>query len=413
MSTPSVPAAEAAETCHVPREPLGKLFLRFLRFGAMAWGGPVAQLDMIRQELVTEEKWISPAHFKRLLAIYQVLPGPEAHEMCVHFGMMARGRVGGLLAGLAFMLPGFVLMFLLSWLYLSLNLTATAFQAVFLGIQPAVIALIVRACHRIGGHCLTNGPLWAIGLLAAVGELLGLSFYLTLPLAGLTYVVTMRKRWALVAFVGVGFGVALWSLSPVLAGTEAVLASVPATTPAETRQTGQAGAPALLASGLRAGLLTFGGAYTAIPFLREDAVERGAWMSERDFLDGVALSGILPAPLIIFSTFVGYFGGGPLGACAMTFGIFLPAFLFSILFYHRLEAVVQNPMLHHFLEGVAAGVVGLIAITTVSLARAAIPNLAAAAIFLAALFVVYRWKNKLTIPVIVVGAGLIGFVCFH
>ena len=96
----------------------------------------------------------SPGHFKRLLAIYQVLPGPEAHELCVHFGMMARGRLGGVLAGLGFMLPGFVLMFLLSWLYLSVGLASTAFQAVFLGIQPAVIALIVRACHRIGGHCL-------------------------------------------------------------------------------------------------------------------------------------------------------------------------------------------------------------------------------------------------------------------
>ena len=155
MNTPSA-ATAPDDLTHVPAEPYGRLFLRFLRFGSLAWGGPVAQIDMIRQELVTEERWVSPAHFKRLLAIYQVLPGPEAHELCVHFGVLSRGRIGGVLAGLGFMLPGFVLMFLLSWLYLSLNLAATAFQAVFLGIQPAVIALIVRACHRIGGHCLTN-----------------------------------------------------------------------------------------------------------------------------------------------------------------------------------------------------------------------------------------------------------------
>jgi chromate transporter len=135
-------------------------------------------------------------------------------------------------------------------------------------------------------------------------------------------------------------------------------------------------------------------------------------MSERDFLDGVALSGILPAPLIIFSTFVGYFGGGPLGALAMTVGVFLPAFLFSILFYRHLEAVIRNPTLHSFLEGVAAGVVGLIAVTTLSLGAAAIPNLQAAFIFFAALAVVYRWKNKLTVPAIVGGAGLLGWLCF-
>jgi chromate transporter len=400
------------DAVNAPAESYGKLFLRFLRFGSLAWGGPVAQIDMIRQELVAEEKWISPAHFKRLLAIYQVLPGPEAHELCVHFGMLARGRMGGVLAGLGFMLPGFVLMFLLSWLYLSLDLAATAFQAVFLGIQPAVIALIVRACHRIGGHCLTDAPLWAIGSFAAIGELLGVSFYITLPLAGIAYVVAAQTRWLATALVGIVFVVAAWQLSPVIAGREPLVPERHAAGSGETRHTGQASAPALFGSGLRAGLLTFGGAYTAIPFLREDAVERGAWMSERDFLDGVALSGILPAPLIIFSTFVGYFGGGPLGAIAMTLGIFLPAFLFSILFYRHLEAVIRNPTLHHFLEGVTAGVVGLIAITAVKLAFIAIPNVPAALIFLAALGVVYRWKNKLAIPAIVAGAGLAGWLWF-
>ncbi len=159
MKSPHLDSGPADDAVNAPAESYGKLFRRFLRFGFLAWGGPVAQIDMIRQELVAEEKWISPGHFKRLLAIYQVLPGPEAHELCVHFGMMSRGRIGGVLAGLGFMLPGFVLMFLLSWLYLSMNIAATGFQAVFLGIQPAVIALIVRACHRIGGHCLTDSAL--------------------------------------------------------------------------------------------------------------------------------------------------------------------------------------------------------------------------------------------------------------
>jgi chromate transporter len=399
---------------NAPAEPYGKLFLRFLRFGSLAWGGPVAQIDMIRQELVTEEKWISPEHFRRLLAIYQVLPGPEAHELCVHFGMMSRGRLGGVLAGLGFMLPGFVLMFLLSWLYLSLNIAATGFQAVFLGIQPAVIALIVRACHRIGGHALVDRPLWIIATLAAVGELLGVSFYITLPLAGLAYVVAAKRQWLGTAIVAAAFVAGVALMSPVIKGEARILATAQPADPAgdSVRKTGQANVPALFASGLRAGLLTFGGAYTAIPFLREDAVERGAWMSERDFLDGVALSGILPAPLIIFSTFVGYFGGGPGGAFAMTVGIFLPAFLFSILFYRHLEAVIANPLLRHFLEGVTAGVVGLIAVTTISLGMIAIPNWKAALIFAVALFVLYRWKSKLMVPAIVLAAGACGALLF-
>jgi chromate transporter len=401
------------DAVNAPAESYGKLFRRFLRFGFLAWGGPVAQIDMIRQELVAQERWISPGHFKRLLAIYQVLPGPEAHELCVHFGMLARGRWGGVLAGLGFMLPGFVLMLFLSWLYLTLDLAATAFQAVFLGIQPAVIALIVRACHRIGGHCLTDAFLWSIGILAALGELLGVSFYVTLPLSGIAYVIAKQRRWLWAALLGMLFVGAVWQLSPVVAGRQPLLpGELERAETNEIRRTGQADPARLFQSGLRAGLFTFGGAYTAIPFLKKDAVEQGSWMTERDFLDGVALSGTLPAPLIIFSTFVGFFGGGLSGALAMTLGIFLPAFGFSLLFHRHLAAVVANPLLKHFLEGVTAGVVGLIVITTITLARTAIPSWPAALICGAALVAVYRWKSKLAVPGIMMGAGVIGWLWF-
>jgi len=399
------------DACRPPAESHGRLFRRFLRFGLLAWGGPVAQIDMIRQELVAQEKWVTPGHFKRLLAIYQALPGPEAHELCVHFGMLARGRWGGVLAGLGFMLPGFVLMFLLSWAYLAHGLKASAFHAVFLGIQPAVIALIVRACHRIGAHCLTDRPLWGIAAAAAAGELLGVSFYLTLPLAGASYLAAAQGRHAWLAAAALVYAVALWQLSPVVAGKEAVLAAPPAATTA-ARPAEPVAPAALFGSGLRAGLLTFGGAYTAIPFLKEDAVERGRWMGERDFLDGVALSGVLPAPLIIFSTFVGYFGGGALGALAMTAGVFLPAFGFSLLFFRHLEAVIANARLRHFLEGVAAGVVGLIAVTAVSLARAALGSVGAWAILGAALAALYLWRSKFAVPGVILAAGAAGAVLF-
>lgn len=410
---PTNASAEAGPT-GIPGESYGRLFRRFLRFGLLAWGGPVAQIDMIRQELVTQERWVTPEHFRRLLGIYQVLPGPEAHELCVHFGMVARGRWGGVLAGLGFMLPGFVLMFALSWLYLRLNIAATAFQAVFLGIQPAVIGLIVRAGHRIGGHCLVDRSLWAIALLAAAGELLGLSFWITLALSGVGYVVAAQRQWWRTGAVAVVFAVVAGLFSPVLRQGAPVFAPVMA---AEAegggmRRTDQAGTGTLFVSGLRAGLLTFGGAYTAIPFLKNDAVERGRWMTEQDFIDGVALSGILPAPLIIFSTFVGFFGGGALGALAMTAGIFLPAFGFSLLFYRHLESAVHHPLLRHFLEGVTAGVVGLIAVTAVDLGRAAIPGGPAGLIFAGALALLYLWKSKFAVPAVVLAGGLAGWLLF-
>src|SRR5688572_4839795 len=197
-----------------PRESYGKLFLRFLRFGFLAWGGPVAQIAMIRRELVDDEHWISNERFNRTLAIYQVLPGPEAHELCVYFGMLARGRLGGILAGLAFMLPGFLLMFLLSWLYIAFRITETPLQAVFLGIQPAVIALIFRASHRIGTHVITDRSLLFIAVVAGLVDLLGFPFWATLLTGGTAYLLCAKTRYFSAAIIGVLFLAAAMFLHP-------------------------------------------------------------------------------------------------------------------------------------------------------------------------------------------------------
>lgn len=176
------------------RPSLFRLFLRFLRFGALAWGGPVAQIAMIKRELVEEERWIDQSRFNRLLAVYQVLPGPEAHELCVHFGMMRRGRIGGLVAGLGFMLPGFVLMLLLAWAYAQLDLTEPVLAAAFLGIQIGVIALIARAVHRIGEHVLIDRWLWTIAAATAAASVAGVPFWITLPGAGIAYSLAAAGR---------------------------------------------------------------------------------------------------------------------------------------------------------------------------------------------------------------------------
>lgn len=388
-----------------------QIFFRFLRFGFLAWGGPVAQIAMIRRELVEEERWVSGPRFNRLLAVYQVLPGPEAHELCVFFGTLPGGRLGGFLAGLGFMLPGFVLMFALSWLYFSTDISQTVAAAAFLGIQPAVIALIVRAVHRIGGHVLTDRWLWVIAAIAGGAALAGTPFWLTLPIAGLGYVLAERHQTLpagllMAALVGLALYYAWGALGSPTAGAEAMT---------ETAAAQEPSLMALFFSGLKAGLLTFGGAYTVIPFLREDAVGHG-WMTDAQFLDGLALSGILPAPLIIFSTFVGYFGGGPLGAIVMTVGIFLPAFSFSLLFHDLLERLVDNKRIRAFLEGVSAGVVGLIAATTLELGYKTFLNvpglIAPVAIFGAALAALYVFKAKTTIVWVVLGAAVAGLLLF-
>jgi chromate transporter len=394
-----------ADMTQIPHESYLKLFLRFLRFGFLAWGGPVAQIAMIRHELVDEEKWISTERFNRVLAVYQVLPGPEAHELCVYFGMIARGRIGALLAGLGFMTPGFLLMFALSWFYVTYGIHSPVFQSIFLGMQPAVAALIVRAVHRIGGHALhQNKWLWAIAFLAGFAQLFQINFLITLLSAGLIYALVGWERPRLAFTLGLVFVCGIIFQAFALTSTSAD-AQVAAAVSDSARS-----AWTFLFSGLRAGLLTFGGAYTAIPFIQHDAVEVGRWMTNAQFLDGLALSGLLPAPLIIFSTFVGYVGGGPLGAIAMTIGVFVPAFSFTIIGHEALEKLVENRSAHAFLDGVTAGVVGLISATALIILSETVVGLNAWVIFSLAVIVLFVSKSKWTVAWVVLAAGLFGWL---
>jgi chromate transporter len=393
MPTPDSPPA-------APRLSLLALFLKFLRFGCLAFGGPVAQIAMIREALVEDEKWIGRDRFNRLLAVMQVLPGPEAHELAVHMGMLSRGRIGGVLAGLGFMLPGFLLMLACGWAYGAFIAGQTGFASVLLGVQVAVLAVIARSVQRIGQHILVNWLLGGLAVLAAVATLAGVPFWAPLVAGAFAY---GRAREKPAAALSLAFVIVLaaWLLLP--HGDAAPL--IAASTHIE------AATLALFVAGLKGGLLTFGGAYTSIPYVRADTVGRG-WLSDGQFLDGVALANLLPAPLVIFATFVGYVAGGLPGALAITGGMFLPAFAFSLVFFERLEHVVDHPRLHATLDGVAAAAVGVIAATLIQLGVSAWERLAdplyALPIFVLAGLAAWRLKGAWVTPVIVAAGAAAG-----
>lgn len=389
------------EDCQPPTISLPHLFGKFLRFGLLAFGGPVAQIAMIRHALVDEERWVSSARFNRLLAVMQILPGPEAHELCVHMGVIARGRIGGMLAGLGFMLPGFVLMMLCGWAYAAFIADAPGLAGMLLGVQAAVLAIILRAVQRIATHILLDRALIGLAIITFAATLAGVPFWVCLAAAGGAYAATRR------ASLACGLVLAAVMLAWAVGGA--------APAPATQSAAAAAGIGALFVAGLKGGLLTFGGAYTAIPYVRADTVGRG-WISDGAFLDGVALAGLLPAPLVIFGTFVGYVAGGWLGAVALTVGMFLPAFAFSLLFFERLEAVVENRTLFRLLDGVAAGVVGIIAGTFVELSVSTIaraPNLLPlAAVFVLALAAAWRLKGKWVTPALIAAGAAAGLAMF-
>jgi chromate transporter len=368
------------------------IFLRFLKFGALAWGGPAAQIAMIKHECVDEEGWISEETFRKTLAVYQVLPGPEAHELCVYFGRLRGGKLGGFLAGLGFMLPGFLLMLGLSALYVEADISDPLHEF-FYGLAAAVGAVVARALVRLGGSFLTDVPLVVIAVAAfAATAFADASFVLVLAGGGLAYELwtNMRRHRSRLASL---------SLFP-LPATLAIL--VGAVTVSLTSE--------IFFEGLKAGLLTFGGAFTVIPFLQDAAVQGKGWLTNAQFVDGLAISGVLPAPLIIFSTFVGYLAGGLAGGLAMTFGIFLPAFLFPIFLHRWLVAIAENARIRPFLLGVTGAVVGLIAAVTVEIVETGVVDVPTALLALGAFAALMRFHGKLTVLYVVLGCGLVGVV---
>jgi chromate transporter len=364
------------------------IFFRFLRFGALAWGGPAAQIAMIKQECVDEEGWVDEETFKKTLAVYQVLPGPEAHELCVYFGRIRGGKLGGFMAGLGFMLPGFLLMLGLTIAYVEAELSDNL-DDLFYGLTAAVGAIVARALVRLSRTFITDVPLAALAIAGfALTLLLDASFVLVLLGAGLAYELwTNASRWR---------GQAT-SISPLALGVVVVAGTITLSLTGE-----------IFIEGLKAGLLTFGGAFTVIPFLQESAVDGQRWLTNDEFVDGLAIGGVLPAPLIIFSTFVGYLAGGLAGALAITLGIFLPAFVFPIFFHRQLVAIAENERIRPFLLGVAAGVIGLIAAVTVTIVETSVVDVYTAALAIGAFLVLNRWHGKLTVLYVVLGCGLIG-----
>jgi chromate transporter len=362
--------------------------VRFLKFGALAWGGPAAQIAMIKRECVDEERWVSEETFRKTLAVYQVLPGPEAHELCVYFGRIRGGKIGALCAGLGFMLPGFALMLALSIAYVEADL-AGHLDELFYGLSAAVGAIVARAVVRLGGAFITDAALAVLAVAAfALTYFAGANFALVLLGAGLVY--------------------ELWKRAGEWRGSAPSFAAGPALVAVLVGAVSLSLTATIFWEGLKAGLLTFGGAFTAIPFLQESAVDVHGWLSQSQFVDGLAIGGVLPAPLIIFSTFVGYLAGGLAGGLAMTLGIFLPAFVFPIFFHRGLVAVAENPQIRPFLLGVAAAVVGLIAAVTVDIVDTGVIDVPTALLALAAFAALMRWHGKLTVLYVVLGCGLVG-----
>ncbi|KAG9286027.1 hypothetical protein G9A89_022704 [Geosiphon pyriformis] len=372
---------EFQDNSHVPKLAYRKLFLMFMNYGGIAWGGPAAEISRLKDDLVVREKWITLARFNRVFSVYQILPGPEATEIAMFFGYLSAGRIGGIVAGLGFLLPGFLLLLLASYGYLLVGLENKYFNASFRALQPIIAAMVMRAVHKLADHAFISSKtkkfsywLFSLAVIAAIQSTLNINLFLTLGILGLIYMTIDRKFYWLSALILlleiVGF-TAFVFFEGFPSATSIGIGISKTTDPGH-----------IFGLGLLAGSLSFGGAYTTIPFIQAEAVTIGKWLTEKTFLDAIAIGNVIPSPLTMFSTFIGFqagnkFGGLPyafLEATLITIGIFLPCFTFTIMGHDFLERLVRNRFLAAFFDGISASVVGVVAITALKLLKSSVTS---------------------------------------
>src|SRR4030095_4092848 len=327
-----------------------EVFLYFLLLGFINVGGPVAQITMMFNHMVERRAWLSKERFVSIMGFCHMLPGPEALQLAIYVGYIKRGVLAGIAAGVTFIVPGALVMIVLSWLYVEYGSLPQVNDALYI-LKPAVLGIIGAGIIKLGTASIKT-PMLGILLVGSFVALRfgGINLLLVLFVAGilnLLFVIrpqSLRSTSASVAFITSGF-IGLGSFD----GKFLQLAWL----------------------FLKTGLFSFGGAYASLAFLQQGAVENHHWLTSSQFLDGVALSVATPGPFMLFATFVGYLAAGISGAIVGTVFVFLPSFVFVLLGARHVEQVRNNPPVQAFLSGVSAAVVGVILVVSIDLPREA------------------------------------------
>ena len=383
----------AGETRESPGIGFGEALAFWLKLGFISFGGPAGQISVMHQELVERRRWISERRFLHALNYTMVLPGPEAQQLATYLGWLMHGTLGGIVAGVLFVAPSFVILVALAWIYLAYG-EVPAVSGVLYGIKPVVTAVVLFAAYRIGTRALRNPLLWVLAGVAFVAIFaLHVPFpYIVIGAAVIGYVggriaparftagaahasadasthgalidddsplpAHARFRWSRVAVIA-SVGIVLW------AGAMALLLGAWGWDGTFTRM-------GWFFS--KAALVTFGGAYAVLPYVYQGGVETYQWLTGPQMIDGLALGETTPGPLIMVVTFVGFVGGwakavlgaeqlvlaGIAGAGIATFFTFLPSFLFILIGGPAVEATRDEIRFTAPLTAITAAVVGVI-----------------------------------------------------
>ena len=359
----------------------------FLRLGLLGFGGPVALVGQMERELVTERGWLTKEQMREAIAVCQSLPGPLAIQVGIYISYLRAGFWGAWAGGWSFILPNFLIVAALGALYVYFG-GLQPVTAIFYGVSPAVIALILHSCYRLAKLGMEDWLQWAITavcfLVTVVLQSEVALLFIAAGALGALYYGTVRRR------------------SPPATALLMALPAVPGTNSALLGK--------ILLFFLKAGALTFGSGLVIVPFLQQGVVHEHGWLGQREFLIAVAIGMLSPGPVVITATFVGYLVAGFWGAAAATVGIFLPSFILvlvaaPILARHRANRNVQG-----FVKGAYDAAIGTILGASILLGRIAIGDWLTILIGVVSLAALFRWK--VSNPLLMASAAAVGLIAF-
>jgi chromate transporter len=386
-----VTAAPESSAVVMPRRSIREIVGYFLRLGTLGFGGPVALCGLMERELVGEKGWLTKEEMRDAIAVSQSLPGPLAIQVGIFIAYLRGGFWGAWAGGWAFILPNFVIVAALAAAYVYFG-GLSWMTAIFYGVSPAVIALIIHSCYRLAK--------------------LGMEDWLQWVIAAACFLVTIwLEAEVAVLFIGAGILGILYYGSRFRGGSTpmALLAIAPLGIGTATAPTAST-LGHLLGFFLKAGSLTFGSGLVIVPFLEKGLVQQTGWLNGREFLVAVAVGMLSPGPVVITATFVGFLVAGFWGSLVSTIGIFLPSFILilavaPILARHRANRNVQG-----FVKGAYAAAIGTILGACVLLGKIAIGDWLTALVAAGSLVVSFRWR--VSNPLLVAATAVIGLIAF-
>ena len=361
----------------------------FLKLGTIGFGGPPALVSYMHRDLVEEKKWISESDYKEGLALAQLAPGPLAAQLAIYIGYVDYKILGATLAGVAFIIPSFIMVLALSYAYVLYG-GLSWMQAVFYGIGAAVIGIIAIGTYKLTKKSLSKDwLLWAIFVVVAV----------------VTFLLEKELIWLILAG-----GLFYWFFKtrPKFLTTNTFLFSG-----LILQITGSSGQHDILKQigwfFFKAGAFVFGSGLAIIPFLYGGVVKEYAWLNEQQFLDAVAVAMITPGPVVITVGFIGYLVAGVPGACVAALATFLPCYLFTVIPAPYFKKWGKHPAIKAIVDGITAAAIGAIAGAVLVLGKRQITDFISLGIAVAAILLLLRFK-KLQEPFIIIAAALLGCI---